>query len=845
MQSLESIISDFLLRIANQCGRLDLDMTTNSVMLRKRYRDAGPDNWFGVFDSYGTWSVPNARNLYPLNIIKPMVKANTAALVTANIKVNVGPRVEKDVKAQMVADVCRSIKEIKTEEQWTPKLYEQLCSEPQIAPGVFLWVDWDDDAPNHFISSIDEWKQEEWSEGGRAVCAQCGAEQNISDTMLGDASVSCPLCGGEAEVLEAPQTANIDVIGNVKKFKNGNTVTKIIPSAEICIDDKRTWGGNIAPARWVLHRHLEPEKELRDKYGNGSKLMGGTSTDWSYPLRWMYAMQTGNDQPYYTPSNWVDDLREVRDLYVTEEMYRYWEIADFEVGKFKAKDIKSATYDGKPVYGKTLCFRTVGYQVLDVYPCEIKDKLIYVNFLSNPSSFFGLFLTEMLPIQDVVNYMNSIQVFHTRRNARTTKILDSGMFNPEDLEKDTVLTKEPLQPGSNIGAHFGVVPSATLSTAPQQLVANMLAVSPSIGGVTPAMTGQPQDGETWSAVRQQKEQSLGQLLPFIKSIALGKETWTLRQLKEAQANWTEEDFLFLLKLNSDMTEEYVEAFLQANLDTDIIIEYEPGSDSPRNLIDREVALQQFIATLGQLTQLSAVPNGIATPQLCAEILSEVKKFTQVDIDVDNFEAEIRLADARSDKLIKRSEGVDPNTPIQEMNLIASQLCSAPDIQPFPFEDHQTEIQFYIDLIEQELSKEQPNQMHVACWYGMINSHQNAGTQAAQEANAAQVAATAPMQQAQAQQMQAQAQSEAMAQDQQAKQALAMEAAKQGMQADKVQSDQLHQAALKTMEHHHDLRKHISQLHHDAEMRRQDRAAEAVSQIAQMAHQGQDNGTQPS
>lgn len=851
MQALPSIISDFLLRIANQCGRLDLDMTTNSVMLRKRYRDAGPDNWFGVFDSYGTWSVPNARNLYPLNIIKPMVRANTAALVTADIKVNIGPRVIKDTHAEMVADVARSIRDIKTEEQWTAKFYEQLCSEPQVSPGVFMWVDWDPNAPNHFVSSIDEWKEEEWSEGGRAVCTQCGAEQNVQDTMLGDATMPCMSCGGEAEVLEAPQQGSIDVIGAVKKFKNGNTTTKIIPSAEICIDDKATWGGNITPARWVLHRHLEPEKELKARYGQGSKMMGGTSTDWSYPLRWQYAMQTGNDQPYYTPSNWVDDLREVRDLYVTKEMYQYWEVLDFSVGKFKVnKTFEDATYDGQPVDGKTLCFKTVGYQVLDVYPCEIKDKLIYVNFLSNPSAFFGLFLTEMLPIQDVVNYMNSIQVFHTRRNARTTKVLDSGMFNPEDLEKDVVLTKEPLVQGENINAHFSVVPSVTLSQVPQMLLQSMVAMAPMVGGVTPAMTGQPQDGETWSAVRQQKEQSLGQLLPFIRSIALAKETWTLRQLKEAQANWTEEDFLFLLKLNSEWTEEYIEAFLQANLETDIIIEYEPGSDSPRNLIDREVALQQFLQTLGQLTQLSMSGSPIATPQLLIEILSEVKKFTQVDIDVDDFEAETRLADARSDKILAMTSGTSPNLPMPDLNLIASQLCSAPDLAPYPFEDHATEIEFYKDKIEQELSKDSPNHLHVACWYAMINSHQAAGTQAQTDANAAQVAATQPIAQAadaQAQsQSQAQAQAQAQATDQANQQELALEAGKQQLQGQRVQQDQTHAAVMSVAKHAQDMEKLRATQLHDAAMKRGQQAHDIHGQMAGMIQnqlEGQDAGPQ--
>lgn len=823
--SAEGFIQSFLLRAANQCARQDLDMTTNSVMLRKRYKDMGPDNWFGVFDSYGTWSVPNARNLYPLNIIKPMVRANTAALVSANVKVNIEPRVVKDVHAEMVADVARSINDLKTEEQWTHQLIEQTASECQIAPGIFLWVDWDEKEPNHFVSSIDEWETEEWNEGGQAICKSCGYESDVGEFLGEEPTMACENCGAEAEIVEMPEKQSVDIIKDTAHFKAGNTTTKVISSAEIVMDDRGTAGGNIAAARWIIHRHLDPSAEIEAKYPDcvGAGL-GGASTDWSYPLRWQYAMATGNDQPYYTPANWVDDLREVRDVYLTPEMYQHIKLnKECKVGKFKATgSFGAGTYNGKAIKTDkglpTLCFRTVSEQLIDIYPYEVKDKLIYISFLSNPSGFYGLFLTEMLPIQDVVNYMNSIQVFHTRRNARTTKVLDSGMYNPEDLEKDVVLTKEPLSPEQDIRKTFGYIPSATLSQVPQMLLQSHLAVSPAIGGVTPAQTGQPQSGETYSAVRQQKEQSLGQLVPFLKSLSLGKVSWTIKQLKEAQANWTEEDFLFLLKLNSDWTEEYIEAFLSANLDTDIIVEYEPGSDAPRNLLDREMALQQFIATLAQLTELSAIGSPLATPGLCAEILTRIKQFTQVDVDVNDFEAEIRLADSRADKLQFLTEGmkVQPGAPTEMLNMLASQLVALPDLKPFPFENHATETEFYVDMIEQELSKQSPNHLLVACWYAMINSHQQAAVEQGQIQTQAQMAVQAPameqqsqmaaqQQQGEAEAQAAQVQAEQEGQDADANRQLQMDAVKEGMNAERVQADQQHQLVMEKQRQAYEMR----------------------------------------
>lgn len=789
----------------------------------------GDNDWFGVFDSFGTWSVPNTSNLYPLNIIKPMIKANTAAAVSADVKVLIEPRVPKDTHAEMIADVSRCIRDLKTEEQWTHQLKEQVATESQVAPGVFIHVDWDADASNNFAMSVDEWAEDEWSDGGKAVCKSCGYETSV-DTFLPDdndeATVPCSNCGSEAEVVEKPQTGSVSVIKDTKKVRTGNTQTRVIPAGEIVIDDRHTAGGNIESARWIMHRHLEPIDELEAKYPESKgKMGGGAQMDWSYPLRWQYVMRTGNDQPYMMPGVWVDDNREVKDLYLTPQMYAgFVASSEFKVGtKFTVaagKGFADAVYRGKKFDEEpVLCFRTVGQTIVDVFPCDFREKIIYVTFLSNPSSFWGLFLTEMLPLQNVVNYMNSIQVFHTRRNARTTKLLDSGYFNPEDLEKDVSLTKEPLLPGDDLRSHFAFVPSATLSPVPQEILQTQIALAPQIGGVTPAMTGQSQRNEPYAAQRQQKEQSLGQLVPFLRSIAFGQVQWTLRQLKEAQENWGEEDFLFLLKLNPDWTEEYIEAFMEADLDTDIVIDYEQGSESPRNLLDRELALQQFLQTLGTVGQISVMGSPIATPEVLNEVLLGIKRITQVDVDVKNTEAELRLADARSDKILKLTEGIEPppGTPMEVLNLMASQLTSLPDLHPYPFEDHATESEFYADQIEKELSKDSPSHLKVACWYAMINAHKNAAVQYGQEQTEAQMAAQAPAMQAQAemagQQSQAEAQAQAQQQqsDQQAQLAAAQQKAqmdaqlaaqKQEFEGQRIQADQSHKAALQVSQQNH-------------------------------------------
>lgn len=765
--NLPQFVQDKLTRIEEQNQTLDRTLTVNSVLLRKRLRDWTADDAFSVFNNQtGNWKRVESRGLHSLNIIKPMIKATTAAVITADVKVTLEPRFVKDSKTEMAAEVCNAIKDLKTPEQWTSQLQELIATEPQIAPGVFLSVDWNPYAKKSY--TIDEWGEDEFEMGGKAVCKQCGYE--MEGVMDAD-TVPCE-CGGEAEVVEAPQKQKVDVVKDVKSYKSGDTRTRVIPSAEIVIDNRGTSGGNLKAARWMIHRYLTPLAELRTEYANCPGV-----APFCMPLDWQQALSTGQDQP--STKQTPDDLVEVRDFYMTPQMYDLEELDesftldDGKATRFSVKigqTIGEGVFNGQPFSEPpVLCIRTVGNVILDIFPADFREMFIYISFLSNPSMFWGLFLTEMLPLQDDVNYMYTVQMFHTKRNARTTKVLNSGSFDPEDVEKDVVLTKDPLPYDVNINNTFGIIPAVPLNNAPMELISTIMAVKGDIGGVTPAMQGAAAPDETYSAQRQQKEQSMGQLTPFLRSIALGKVSWTLRQLKEAQDNWSEEDFNFLLKLNGDWDDEYIEAFLNCNLDTDIIIDYEKGSESPRNLLDREMALRQFMQDVMALAQMTGQPM---KQDLADEILLRIKQFTQVDVDVANTEAEMRLADARYDKILALIDGMElpEGTPPEVVQLMAAQMVNTPDLTPSQFEDATTEIEFFKDKITSELSQDAPNFMLIACCEAQINMHLQVAVQMAARTAQMEMEAQAPLQE---QQMQMQ-QEQVAAQQQQGEQQMAQE-----------------------------------------------------------------------
>ncbi len=762
-QSVESFIQNFLLRIAAENLRRDFTDTQNSVLLRKKFRDRTPDDNFGIFDSYGAWAPMDSTNLERINIIKPMVRANTSAMVAANVKVDIVPRVTTDSHGEMVAEVSQAIRDLKTEEQWTHQLNEQAATEVQVAPGVFIHTAWNENAKNNFVSSIDEW-EDTTVQSSTASCPSCGYQTNVQDEVIPDetgaASVPCDNCGAQSPITSDTDEQSMPVITGSKTFKAGNTQTTVIPASEIVMDAMGTQGGNLKAAKWMMHRYLVPMEELITEYPEAEdKVRAGLNSDWSYPLRWQHALQTGNDLPFRDEAQMVTDLREVKDLYLTPQSYQHIKAdSEFSIGtkgRFKVaydKGFADASFNGQPLEeNAVLCFRTIGNLIIDVYPAEFREgQFIYVSFLSDPSSFWGNFLTEMLPLQDVVNYMFTIQVFHTRRNARTTKVGNSGAFNPEDFEKDLVLTREPIPFDMDINHTFGTIQAATLSSAPMELIKTVLEVAPSIGGVTPSMTGQAQPGETYSAVRQQKAQSMGQLTPCLVSMAMAKVEWTLRQLKEAQMHWTEEDFAFLLKMNGEWTEEYIEAFLDANLDVDIMLDYEEGSETPRDLVEREMALQQFTDTIVKLAEVSAQNSPIATPALLTSILMQTKQFMQVDVDVANTETELRLASIRYDKIchIVDSMQIPPNTPMQMLQQQVAPILALPDLQPSEYEDVGSEIEFFKDKIAQEYTRDDPSFFKIMIFSGLIKALKQAKVQEAQEDTTNQMAAQAPMMAAQ-------------------------------------------------------------------------------------------------
>lgn len=763
-------IQNFGQRILHTSRWTERPLVNNSVTLRMRLRDATDSDRSSFFSPQtGNWVSVNLPNLYSWNVVKPTVRGNKASMIQANVKVDIEPRFPKDSKAEMAAQVASAIYEQVNRTQWTLELEERLADETQIGAGAFIKTNWN---PNiKTANKIEKWETVPQNIPGLASCPQCGVEIQVDEATPdeeGFASVPCTECGADAQVTQMPLSEEVDRMTGYEEHSFGDSETKVYPFWEFRCDAQGTEGGLLEHARWFEHHYLASLDELQLEYPASADVIQKTNTRWSYPLRWQYALRIGAEQPgEFSDETSVDQFREVRDIWLTPAKYLLFEASeDFtlkdENGKVrfqvkKGKNFKDATFEGKhfdepPV----LCFRLCGDSILDIYPSDFREEWTYYTFLANPSSFWGLFYTELISLQDIVNYMLTLQVYHIRRNAITSIIYNSQAFDPDDFEEDLIGTKEDVPWDIPINQMYGVVPALTLSREPMEMFQTIVQGKGDVTQVQPAMVGQAQPGETYHAQLLQRQQSLGLLAPAELSKAQGKVRWTKQQLRLKKKHWTDEDTETMLRLNSEWNQDFIAAFLDCDLDSDLIIDFVEGSEIPRSLMEREMALRAFLA---DLMTLAGVNPAVLTRETVNDILLRLSQSSNLDLDLDNTESELRLANANFDKLKMLVDQFPPTPPDLADQVVRTQIMARPEVilmlRPQPRQDYTVALEFNSDQVRIEAAKDEPNYVLIAAINVMSEWYDQSMLQDAQRQSQLQIAAQMPQIQMQQQMQQEQ------------------------------------------------------------------------------------------
>jgi hypothetical protein len=695
MNTLDNHVIQITDRLKENCRVGDWTRTMLSVALERRYRDMTLSDRYGYFNSRGQWKdLKDQSQLRTFNIVQPTVRATKAVITQANPKIEVQPRLERNYQQQLAVEFARAVKDSDENDTWTASFLERIGDLIQIAPGAFLKTDWCNDSDR--TAKAVNYERNDFLKAGEADCPHCDNSQVVNEMILPDehgfATVPCEGegCGKEAHVTRFPEMDKVDIPVSETDVPVGKPKVTLHSGLEFLVDETGTSGGNLKEAKWLCHRYLMYEFELREKYPD---LIFDNTQNWSYTTRWLYALEKGHSG-FSSPDVLLDEFRlhEVEDWYFVGSVFagRREEYAS-NCGAVQLKPGENILKKLKTNTG--VCFRRVGDRIADVFAKDFRKTFQYISFLKDAHGFWAIPQTVLLTCQDLITEYVTIQSDVASRNIEGTTIVNSKYLNEEDLFQPVVRTRTqhdgqtPFQPAYH-------VPPAPISPAPMQMVELAFTAKDKLSGVSSIMMGELPGNEPYHSVALQKEQSLGLLSTALHSIALAKTDSDKECLRLRIANMSEAEMLEFVENNDALTFEHLKAFKNSKVDSDFAMDYIPGTAVPRSLFERELAIRQQITDFVAFAQLNPA---IITPQAVNDFLGALSELTDsVEIDIGNIKATKQLAQKRYQ--ILRDMAADMPDDIDDEILM--EVFENPIISPLSIEEHETAKEFFADRLRQ-------------------------------------------------------------------------------------------------------------------------------------------------
>lgn len=796
-------VPDFLLEIAREV-LVENDLpekarARTSVTLRRRFRAATPSDLLGRFeygrtDGNSTWLGDGPEqelimNMYGFHVVKPAIRANQSAMMQARVECTVKPN-SKNPSLAGVASIGTGIyKYINNHpDYWSNNLESQVNQQVQTDYGCFIHTYHDPEAESPINITVDEYSDQPVEQAGEYACAYCASGGPMFSEQMGqaaDGQMPClndecqthnpshPHFGGLAEIIKMPSVSEEPFLVGKSEHPAGNIVQEAVSAFQVRVDERKTKNGKLRKATYLEHHSLWYEDDLQALVPYFEL---NAPTEWSYPIKWEYALETGTDfflKPW--TAGGTDSRRaqhEVRKIYLRPGRYRHYVApADFTLDR---GDHQAATNrQGQPMlsikkgerlidyFPKGFWFIVANGQLLPAMePCDLRDEWAYMGFLNDSASFWAQPAVELNELQRVANNLYTIEMQHLETSSIVTNHYDREAFDSDDFERGLSPTKEGfhLAPGDTLRNHLETTTPPNLSGVMQgmEFVRSLI---PDVSGVQPAMIGAEQGDAPYAAQRMQRQQSLGLLTPSQQSKAECKATVTFQHLKWAQRTKPIEWFRHVGTIyGEEWKDQDIEAFCNANLELDITVGYKEGSETPSSLIEQEMKNRQFMLDVAQVAQF--IP-GLVSPEMVKEIMSKYSVAAGLDLDFDNVVADQRLAGSRYLK-IKLWLDANRNREMPEEALVELAIADR-SLKPTSGEDNDTHIEFYEDHVRALMAEEDPDYPLISCCVEMINRHNENTKDQKQTESEIEVEGHAPEIAAQVAAQEAQAKAEAQAQ----------------------------------------------------------------------------------
>jgi hypothetical protein len=746
-----------------------------AVTMTRRFRGRTISDRFGRFSRNGTgqWvgdqnkaQVERLANMRHLPIVKPAVRANMAAMVTAKVRLRVEAGT-KDPRASGAAGVAEGVLRYLDghRDHWDERLEGRIAQMCQLSWGYFIRSRHNPRKAGERTTEQDGWEQETETLPGEAACAACGWGGMFEGDIVADEASGLPVtvcqnpeCGGTAEVVEEPREQEISVPA-YKERNAGASETQVVSSYNVRIDERFTQGANLDAAHWFEYHYLAAEEELE---ADNPGLEVGTPSEWSYPLRWQRALESGDDGCIKWTKQFAGSCEEheVREISLRPEAYRN---RGPERQVFVWKDGRGEpmmTPEGEPVLylkaGESLIdkypdgfrFRVADGKLLPgrpeepgICPHDFRREWKYGGYMPDAFSFWCHPATELETLQNDANNYYTIDAMYRERHGRNNLAYNGQAFEDEAWETDFTPTKQGFDLGEDgdIRKQFAQVQTPSMPHALEGL--NFLfEIAPTVGGPQPAAVGAPSPGEPYSAQLLQRQSSLGLLALSQQSKANVKVGWGQDQVRLAQ-KWPRERLeLVRSRFGREWKDQDVEAFVNCDPDRDLVFSYVQGSEIPSLPVEQDLKYREFMTGLANLAAAIGRPEIITL-----EMIARGAELAGVDLDIGDNDADRRLAESRLGCI---REGLKKNAGLPPEEAVAVTL-GHPRLRVLPKEHHQTHIDFYADQERALQTEDAPDFPLIECLEGMILRHENKGVENTQNVNADGVAGQAPIAAAQA------------------------------------------------------------------------------------------------
>lgn len=812
--------------------------TQVTVSLARRFRGASLSDRVGRFIPGGTglWRGDlegdlDGVDLKCVNIVKPGIKMAMSALSSARVQINneAANKTPKLRGAANVADgICAYLEQ--NDDHWSDSLESRYNQMIQTGYGSFIRSRHNPKKKND-LAETQEYEETADSMPGEYACAKCGGGGPFDFDMTADEAeapeqTDCPECGAMAEVTKSPEATSYPKPGQPERFNPGDNETTVSSCLEHRVDERYSQGGNLNLARWFEHHYLVSEEELACEFPGFD--FGAESADWSYPLKWKWALETGDDVfSYNYQADEFRKRRERRDIYILCEEYSdRIEPEDFKLLDGKKKVIFEIKRGERlsDKFPEGFCFSLVGDQLAPYWrEVDFRKEWAYGSFVPDAHSFWGQPLVELIQLQDDWNTLYTIDIQHRERNSLNQLAYYRDAFDMDDWNHDLVPSAEgwTLPDGRRMEDYWSQLKATPMAEAVTGLQF-LFQILPYVGGAPPEAIGADPPGaqkDNYSAQLLRKQSMLGQLQPAGTSKAQAKIRTFRNHMRIAQDTWPAERFEYIrTRFGEEWKEDDIQAFLECDFDRDIISNFVEGTEVPTSLVDRLVKIESAIQ---RYIDAQMVPPD--------QLVRQWFDLNNIDYDAGRVEGDERLADARYHTIregLAELKDVLPSEPTQTMDPMTGQVVegpsplqqavmSHPQLRVLPKEMHQVAIDFYVSRETALMAQPMPDIVLVDCLEEMIKRHEMAGVEATQTQVAAEVAGQAPAMEAQA----AMAPQEAPAPDpaQEAEAQMAVESQKQQAEGEQKAQDRDFEAADKQAQRQHEMEKMDKEHEHQSRM----------------------------